>query len=206
MNAAEIKIGVLRQDIELISGQENMIFDPVADSYFKVSAQALKIMSFMTEILPVSGFIDKLEKNGVSAKKEEVLELYLFLKTSNLIIPEYGEAAARCKREQEQKEKSRFLRFSAAYLFFRLPPWRPEKFFKKIAPFVSFWASKWMLILSAIPAVIGYLLVLKNLSLVKTTFVNSITWAGLVKYFLVIIILKFIHEAAHSIAAIHFNC
>ena len=125
MNEAEIKIGVLRQDIELIRGQKNMIFDPAADSYFKVSAQTLKIMSFMTGTVTVSEFIDKLEKNGVPAKKEDVSELYVFLKNNNLIVPEYGEVAARCKKEQEQKEKSRFLRFSAAYLFFRLPPWRP---------------------------------------------------------------------------------
>lgn len=206
MADAEIKTGILRHDLELISDSENIIYDPAADNYFKVSAKTLKMMSLLTDNVSVSELIANLAKIGISASKEEILNLYVFLKQNNLLIPEYGEIAAKRNKEQAVKDKTFLLRFSAAYLFFKLPPWRPENFFKKIAPFVSFLASKWFLLLFAVPAVIGYLLVLRDFPLVKTTFLNSISWAGLVRYFAAVIVLKIIHEVAHSIAAMHFNC
>ena len=77
----------------------------------------------------------------------------------------------------------------------------PEKFFGIIAPYVSFLASRWMVILLMIPALLGYLLALRELPAVQAVFMDSLSWAGVVKYFAAIVLLKIIHEAAHSLAA-----
>ena len=197
----------LRRDLQLISGEAgSMIFDPAADAYYKVSGKSLKIIGFMTGNMTLEAFQEKVAANGVSATKEELLQVILFLRQNNLLAPGYGETALKREKMQSAKERSRFLRFSAAYLFFRLPPWRPEKCFEKISPYVSFLASRWFLLLLLIPALAGYLLVLRDFSAVKTTFLDSLSWAGLVKYFGAILMLKIIHEAAHAVAAMHFKC
>ena len=71
---------------------------------------------------------------------------------------------------------------------------------------MSWLASRYFVIALLIPALIGYVLLLRNFPEVRATFLDSLSWAGLAKYFLAIVAMKVVHEAAHSIAAMHFNC
>lgn len=198
--------GVLRRDVELVHGETPMLFDRQADTYFRIAPEALEIVAFLDESMPVARFLERLNRNGVAATREDVLRLLAFLGQNNLLAPEYGHIGVKREQQAEVKEKTAFLRFSAAYLFFKLPPWRPEAFFERLAPYVSWLASKPVVILLLIPAIIGYLLVLRDFGSVRTTFLDSLSWAGLAKYFAAILFLKFVHEAAHSLAAIHFHC
>ena len=205
MGAPEQKTGVLRTDVELIRGETPLLFDRQSDAYYKVAPELLDILAFLTESVPVSQFLDKLNKNGIPTTREELLRLLAFLQQNNLLAPEYGHIGVKRERQAEMKEKTAFLRFSAAYLFFKLPPWRPEKFFEAIGPYVS-WLASWPIILLLIPAMIGYLLAVRDFGAVRTMFLDSLSWAGLAKYFVAILFLKFVHESAHAIAAIHFRC
>ena len=198
--------GVLRSDVELIRGNPPLLFDRQADAYYKVAPEMLNILAYLTESIPVSQFREKLDRNGVSVDRETLLKLLAFLQQNNLLAPEYGHIGIKRERQAALREKTAFLRFSAAYLFFRLPPWRPERLFEAIGPYVSWLASKWLVWLLAIPAVIGYLFMIRDFGNVRATFLDSLSWAGLAKYFVAILFLKFVHEAAHSLAAIHFRC
>ena len=206
MATPEPVTGMLRGDVELIRGNPPLLFDRQADAYYKVAPEMLDVLAYLTESMPVSQFREKLDRNGVSISQETLLKLLTFLQQNNLLAPEYGHIGIKRDRQAALKEKTAFLRFSAAYLFFKLPPWRPERFFERIGPYVSWLASKWIILLLAIPAVIGYLLMLREFGSVRTTFLDSLSWAGLAKYFAAILFLKFVHEAAHSLAAIHFRC
>ena len=206
MDAAKETTGVLRPDIELLRGDELLLFDPGADAYFKVSPKTVQIISLLTEDIPLDSFLEILSRNGISATGDELKKILLFLRSSNLLVPRPGEVLVRQKKARQFKEKNWLLSFSASYLFFRLPPWRPENFFQKIRPYISFLGSRQLLILLMIPAVAGYILALRNLSEICVVFENTLSWAGLVKYLAAIIVLKLLHEAAHCIAAIHFNC
>ena len=207
MQESVILTGVLRSDIKLLKQDgQSLLFDPGADSYFKISEKTLKVISFMTQKYPLPEFQKKLSDNGVLVTVEELLTVIEFLQQNNLLIPEYGEITAKQKQMEQQKERTRLLRFSSAYLFFRLPPWHPEKFFNKISPFVSMFSSRKLLIPLFLIALAGYLLVLRDAGIVKDTFINTLSWVGLIKYFSVVVLLKVLHEAAHSIAAMHFHC
>ncbi len=206
MNTPEPMTGTLRKDVELIGGDPPMLFDRQADAYFRIDPEVLPIIAFLGESMPAAQFVERLNRNGIAATKEDVLQLLSFLQQNNLLEPEYGHLGFKRERQAEIREKTAFLRFSSAYLFFRLPPWRPEKFFDKIGPHVGWIVSKPLVILLLIPALIGYLLILRDFGAVRTTFLDSLSWAGLAKYFAAIVFLKFVHESAHSLAAIHFHC
>ena len=199
-------IGVLRSDVELIRNNPPLLFDRQADAYYKVAPEMLDVIAHMTESMPLPQFREKLNRIGLSVDEGTLLRLLAFLQQNNLLAPEYGHIGIKRERQVELKEKTAFLRFTAAYLFFKLPPWRPERFFEIIGPYVGWLASKWTVWLLAIPALLGYLLMLRDFGMVRATFLDSLSWAGLVKYFAAILFLKFIHEAAHSLAAIHFHC
>ena len=206
MTNPEPVTGVLRGDVELIRGNPPLLFDRQADAYYKVSPEMLDVIAYWNESLPISQFQEKLDRNGIAVDRETLLQLLAFLQQNNLLAPGYGHIGVKRDRQAELREKTAFLRFSAAYLFFKLPPWRPERFFEKIAPFTGWLCSRWIILLLVIPASLGYLLMLRDFGSVRTTFLDSLSWAGLAKYFVAILFLKFIHEAAHSLAAIHFHC
>ena len=198
--------GVLRTDVELIRGNPALLFDRQADAYYKIAPEMLDVLALLTESVPVPQFLETLEKNGIPVGEEELLRLLAFLQQNNLLAPEYGQIGIKRERQALLKENTMFLRFSAAYLFFRLPPWRPERFFEKIGPYVGWIAAKPVVTALAVPALIGYVLMLRDFVAVRTTFLDSLSWKGLAKYFAAILFLKFVHEAAHSLAAIHFHC
>ncbi len=202
--------GVLRQDIELISpgkhGDFFMLFDPQADAYYRITAQTMQILALLNRSYTEAELLQHTTSAGIDAAAEDILRLFSFLKQNNLTVPQYGEIIKKQHVQQEQKKKTTFLRLSAAYLFFRLPPWRPEKLLQRLRPYIKFLASKPFLYLLAIPAFLGYLLAIRNFGKVCSTFADTLSWAVLGKYFITIIFLKVIHEAAHAIAATRFNC
>ncbi len=206
MDGNEPFTGTLRPDIELIRGDVPLLFDRQADAYYKIAPEMLSVVALLTESVPVSAFLGKLERNGIEISRGELLMLLSFLQQNNLLAPEYGHIGIKREKQQQLREKTAFLRFSAAYLFFKLPPWRPEAFFEKITPYVGWLASRVLVILLALAALPGYLLALRDFSTIRTVFLDSLSWAGLAKYFAAILFLKFVHEAAHSLAAIHFHC
>ena len=206
MNRDVQMTGALRPDVELIRGDSMLLFDRQKDAYFKFDEKTLKIISYLSESVPVDQFLQNLHQNGISADRAQLIEILTFLRQNNLLQPYPGEIVRQKAAREEYLRKNWLLRISSAYLFFRLPPWRPEHFFEKIAPFAGPLTSGKLLIVCAAAALCGYLLLIRDFSAAVTEFRNSLSWAGLVKYFFAIAAVKFIHESAHALAAIHFRC
>lgn len=198
--------GILRGDIKLLRGENLLLFDPAADTYYKISERMAGIISYFSEDLSLDEMSEKLAQNGIFTASEELDHICSFLRSNGLLIPRCGEIEKRRVQLEEMKKKTFLLRLSSAYFFFKLPPLRPEKFFNAIAPYLSFLTSRWMIFLWLIPAVAGYLLAIRNFDGIMDQFLNTLSWIGLAKYILAIIAVKIIHEAAHSLAAMHFNC
>ena len=141
----QMMTGMLRQDIELIRPGEHgdfaMLFDPAADAYYKISKRSLEIISRIDKNYPLWDFLNLLNNCGMQVTKDEVLQLIAFLHQNNLIAPEYGQMEKKYAQYVKMKEDTLFMRFSSAYLFFKLPPIRPEKFYNFIRPAVSWMAS-----------------------------------------------------------------
>lgn len=198
--------GVLRSDVEFIRKPEPMLFDRQSDAYYRLGPANLEILSFMTVSQPVSEFVESLNRHGLSTTKDEVMKLLAFLQQNNLLEPQYGVVAMKREKAMEMREKTTFLRFSSAYIFFKLPPFRPDRLYRRIAPYVSWLCGRALVRTLAVPAVLGYLLLVRDFGMVSDAFLASLSWAGLVKYFAAIVALKVVHESAHSLAAMHFGC
>ncbi len=183
-----------------------MIFDPAAGLYYKISPLSALIISKLDRDYELREFTARLKSFGIDVDDADVAELVGFLSTNNLLAPEFGRFEQKLSMLRQAKAKTWFLRLASLYVYFRLPPWHPEKFLRRIAPYVGFMAQRWFVLLLLLPALLGYLLALRDFSTVRSAFVDSLSWAGLVKYFLAIILLKVIHESAHSLAATHFQC
>ncbi|MBO5822044.1 MAG: hypothetical protein J6R86_03430, partial [Lentisphaeria bacterium] len=170
MEQSKLTSGILRPDIELVRGENLMLFDPGADAYFKITPQMLKVISRLTEDLPLQEFQQKLQACGICVSIEELTETVIFLKQNNLTVPQYGETAIRQQQIKILKEKNRLLYIFSSYMFFRLPPWRPENFFQRYRKIFNIFTAKPLLIFLLIFASIGYLLILRELPAVHSAF------------------------------------
>ena len=183
-----------------------MIFDPAAENYFKLSVPAWQMLSRYDRDMSVKEFGDRLRRSGIPADPVEILTLKQFLVQNNLLTPDAETFAAQAAQRREAKNKHLWLKVASAYLYFKLPPLHPQPFIDKIKPCIGFIGSKYFFWSLAIPAILGYLLAFRNLPSIRAMLEDSFSWAGLVKYFFAVILLKIIHESGHLAANMHFNC
>ena len=204
-----IHTGVIRSDIQFIPPGEHgdyaMIYDPLSEVYYKLSERSCRILQLMDRSYNFDEFLDRVNSFGMDTDKAELLSLVNFLHANNLVVPEYGVLDAKVRRHREMKEKNTFYRIMGMYLFFRLPPIHPDGFFTATMPFVRFVFNKVTLFFILAAAVIGYVLLLRSWNEAYATFVNSLSWAGLVKYFWALLITKSVHELAHGYTAKSFG-
>ncbi|MGN1366425.1 MAG: hypothetical protein ACI406_13730, partial [Victivallis vadensis] len=169
---------MLRQDIELIRpgvhGNYPMLFDPVSEGYFRISPETALIISKMDQPYELEVFLERLKAAGLEVSSAEVIELVSFLQQNNLFAPEYGEFERKKQMAEQVKKSTLLLRIASVYMFFKLPPIHPDRFFRTIAPYVDFLASRWFLILVLIPAVLGYILMIRDFSAVRSMFLDSL--------------------------------
>ena len=205
----EIRTGVIRSDIQFIPPGEHgdyaMIYDPLSEAYYKLSERSCRILQLMDRSYEFGEFLERVNSFGLDAEKEELLELIHFLHMNNLIVPEYGVLDAKVRRHREMKEKNTFYRIMGMYLFFRLPPIHPDGFFTATMPFIRFVFNNFTLFFINDTAVGGYILLLRSWNEAYATFVNSLSWAGLVKYFWALLVTKSVHELAHGYTAKSFG-
>ena len=95
MEKKPLTTGVLREDIQLLRGENLLLFDPAADSYYKISERTADIISFFSEDLPLDSMLEKLRFNGILSNEAELLEICGFLRNNALLIPRYGETTSR---------------------------------------------------------------------------------------------------------------
>jgi putative peptide zinc metalloprotease protein len=206
----EIFTGELRKDLRIIrpekDGDSIMLFDPVSENYFRITPNTALILGRMNKNCPLEEFEQKLTRAGIPFSHDELLGLISFLQQNNLTAFEVGAYENKKKMIANVKEQTWLLRLASVYMFFKLPPWHPDRFLKAVGPYVSFFAGKFFLYPVLLVSLLGYLLVLRDFSTVRTTFLDSLSWAGLAKYFAAIILLKIVHESSHALAAVHFNC
>ena len=152
-----MRTGTLRQDIELIRpgahGNYPMLFDPLSENYYRIDANTALMISKMDQNYEIDRFVERLNNAGLTVTEAEVIELVNFLRQNNLLAPEYGEFEAKKRQMEKVRKDTWLLRFASAYMFFKLPPWHPDRFFRVIRPYVRFLADRRLILIAMIPAV-----------------------------------------------------
>ncbi len=210
--AANISTGELRHDLQLISGEPDragkpvwMLFDPVADSYYRVSDDSRRIISMLDRSYPLDEFCRKLAENGCRISGSTVLETLNFLKQNNLLVPDPGSMEKQYAAQHQFKKKSMMSMIAGWFMFFRIPPLHPGRFFSATGPLVDIVFNNFILYVLAALSIFGYILLVKNWEQAANMLINSLTWGGMVKYSLAIVCVKIIHELSHAYTASRFG-
>lgn len=201
--------GMIRSDIQFIppgeQGDHAMIFDPLAESYYKLSDRSCRILRLLDRNYPLDEFQARVNDAGIDADREELAEILNFMHTNGLMIPDYGVMNNRVEKYREMKEKTFFNRVMAMYLFFKLPPIHPDRFFTATMPFARVFFNRYFILILSVAALSGYVLMIRQWNEAYAMFLNSLSWANLVNYFWALLVTKTVHELAHGYTAKSFG-
>jgi putative peptide zinc metalloprotease protein len=204
----QISTGELRKDLKLFKGTTDahgfeswVIFDPVSDRYYRISEHKHRIISYLDQSYSLDEFMEKLHGNGVKAEEKDIIILINFLRNSNLLLPEYGVTEKRIMQNVAMKRKMLFTRILSTYMFFRMPLLKPDKFLDKTVDTVRAMFNSWTIMLLVIVSLCGYISLVPNWNKFTRMLWESISFEGLLRYSVAVILIKFVHEFAHAYAA-----
>ena len=198
----------LRNDIQLIKVSKEkdnadnwLLFDPVADKYFRIGSKEHLIISFFAEPLTPSQLLLKVTAVEPSITSNDVNSVIQFLQMNGLLklTPQLTEA--KINRTRAFREKNRFNVFLQSYLFFRIPLFKPDKFLNETLYIIKALFNKWFIMLLGLTALAGYVLLVMHWQKFEANIIGSLNYSGVIKYSIAIIFLKVIHEFSHAYTA-----
>ena len=204
----KINTGQLRSDLQVLSGATDdqneptwMLFDPAADKYYKMGQTDYAIISRLFQNQTVAALSDQLTQSGVRIDATGIVTRLNFLNISNLMLPVYGKTEQRLASAREARARSIVTRLMSSYLFFRVPLWKPDNFLSATYAPVAWCINPWTLLVLSLVALTGYVHLIVHWSKFMDAMMRSLTFHGLFKYSIVIILLKIGHEFAHAYTA-----
>ncbi len=205
----QARTGAIRPDIRFFppgeQGDYPLLFDPLSEHYYKLTARLAAILRMLDRDYPLDEFRTRVNDSGIDADQTEIVSLLSFMHQNHLMAPEYGMADRQLKQLRQAREKSFFFRVMSMYLFFRLPPIYPDRFFTAAMPYARVIFNRHTVRLLAVTAAFGYLLMLRQWNEAYASFVNSLSWANLVSYFWALLATKTVHELSHGFTAKSFG-
>jgi putative peptide zinc metalloprotease protein len=204
----KIYTGELRKDLRIFPGAKDysgnktwVIFDPVADRYFRVSEKEHSIITFLSTSSQLETLLNKIKFTNPEISKKDILSVLSFLNNNGLLKGSYKITENRLRQLRILKAKALPSKLMSSYLFFRIPLWDPDDFLSRTTDFVKAVFNKWALLLLFIISVCGYIGVVVHWNKFTTAIIGSLNYSGLIKYGITIIILKIFHEFAHAYSA-----
>jgi len=200
--------GQLRRDLQVLSGAADdsgeptwMLFDPVADKYYKMGPTDHAMISRLGRNQTVGTLTVQLARSGVHIDAAGITARLNFLNHSGLMLPVHGKTEHRLKLAREARAHAAVTRLMSSYLFFKIPLWKPDRFLSATYPSVSLLINSWTLLVLSLIALSGYMQLVMHWSEFTDAMLRSLTFHGLFKYTIVIIFLKIGHEFAHAYTA-----
>lgn len=204
----KVLTGKLRADIQVLAGAPDvrgeptwMLFDPVSDKYFQMGPTDHAIISRLNRNQPVDALVGQLARSGVHLDEAAILTRLNILNHGNLMEPVVGKTEQRLALARETRTRTAATRLMSSYLFFKIPLWRPDHFLSKTYAFIAACFNPWTLLVLSLTAAAGYMQLIVHWPQFMDAMMRSLTFQGLFKYALVIILLKIGHEFAHAYTA-----
>lgn len=206
-------LGELRRDLEIFRGGHDdtgaktwILFDPVGDTYFRISEADYRIIRLWTGNPEAGDFLEKLRRAGIHTTREHLLAFAQFLFHSNLLRASYQVTAAKAEKLRAVKRKMIWHLILSYYLFFRIPLWSPNRFLVRTHEVVEWIFNRWTLWALRLLAGVGYLCLIVNFYKFTDAFLSSINIQGMIRYSIAVVVIKIIHEFSHAYTACHYGC
>ncbi|MBX8477736.1 HlyD family efflux transporter periplasmic adaptor subunit [Pseudomonas cichorii] len=203
----------LRADLQLTSAAPALdgsprwtLADPIRGRYFKLGAQAIRLLRHWSLGDPVQVLQAANREPGLPLGDDEVQELLIFLRSHDLIASTDPDQRASYTYKAEASRQGLWQMLLHQYLFFRIPLWRPDAFLNRVWPWMKRFGPG--ILRYGLPAtlMLGVFLVARDWQRFIGTFPHLFSLGGAMAFGAALFFAKLCHEFGHAFMAKRAGC
>jgi putative peptide zinc metalloprotease protein len=210
--SAVVSLPSLREDLKLLVAAPNrdgspawMVQDPVTNRFYRLGWLEFELLSrwhFRSPELIIRAVQEdtQLEPTG-----DDVMQMLGFFKQHHLLRIGDEKGVADLEKSAAKAKPDLWKWLLHNYLFIRLPLFRPDRWLKATAPFLSFFYSKTFAWFTLLSTVTGVILASRQWDVFLHTFSDFLSPSGFVGYGLALMFAKTLHELGHAYTATRYN-
>ncbi len=198
----------IRDELKLMPAAPNedgtpawVIQDPVRNRFFRIGWLEFELLLNWAESDAATLIRTVNAQTPLNVTPDDVKQLLGFLSENELLRLDDAVAVDQVKGRFARTRRAPLEWLLHNYLFFRLPLVRPQRWLAATAPYLAWLQTRATAVVVALLTVLGLYLVSRQWDSFTHTFVDHMTWAGLLGYALALVFAKAIHELGHAYAA-----
>jgi putative peptide zinc metalloprotease protein len=180
--------------------------DPVRGRYFKLGAQAIRLLRHWSLGDPERVLQAANREPGLSLGAEEVEEMLAFLRAHDLITSLDPQQRASYSTKSANSRSGFWQTLLHQYLFFRIPLWRPDAFLNRAWPWVERFGPPILRYGLPLTLAAGVFLVSRDWQRFLATFPHLFSLGGAMAFGAALFFAKVCHEFGHAFMAKRAGC
>lgn len=206
---SDIRIPPLRQDLKVYKSQSDadgapnwMLYDPLADNYFKIGWFEFECLRRFPEFMSASQLVHAINnETTLDAGLDDVKEFIGFLAMNGLLLAHTKEVQKILQDVEKDRKPSFFMKLFSTYLFIRVPLFNPDGFLKTVYPYIKFMFTRPFLAVVMCLLVLGIFLTVQRWDEFAHTFTSFFSFQGVMLVIIATLIIKCVHEFGHAFMA-----
>ena len=210
--APNIILPAMREELRLLPAANNldgspawMIQDPISNRFYRINWLDFEILSRWN-----NGGVDDIvndinQHTTLQIEGEDVLELAGFLQQHQLTRVSNAAEVDKLQAKLAARKTTTIQWLLHHYLFFRIPIIKPQALLAKLLPWVKWVFSPFALGLFSIITLSGLYIVARQWDTFQATFIDQLTFAGIMGYSVALLCSKCLHELGHAFTATRYN-
>lgn len=181
------------------------LHDPARNAYFQLDWLTYELLSRWDLQTPHAVLEAVSAETTLEPSEQDLAGVVRFLVESELVAASALSAAALAERAR-RRAVGPFTWLLHNYLFMRIPLVRPDRWLAVAARWLGFLYGRGFLLATLAALGLGVWQVSRQWETFRTTFVDHLSPEGAVRYALVLVFVKVIHELGHAITAKRYGC
>ncbi len=208
----QIFLPPLREELKLLPAAPNndgslawMVQDPINNSFFRIGWLDFEMLLRWAYGSPEKIVNSVNNETTLDIEITDVDDLKRFLEQNSLLQASSQEAVDQLRQRAKELNKGFLNWILHHYLFFRIPLFRPQVWLASLMPWLGWVFTRTTAIVVNFLTLIGIFLVVRQWEVFSSTFVDQLTWSGLLGYIVALVFAKALHEMGHALTATRYG-
>lgn len=209
---SQIFLPPLREELKLLSAAANhdgspawMVQDPINNSFFRIGWLDFEMLLRWAYGSPEKIVNSVNNETTLDIEVTDVNDLKHFLEQNSLLQASSQEAIDQLREHAKLLNKGFINWMLHHYLFFRIPLFHPQVWLASLIPWLGWIFTRTTAIAVIFLTLVGILLAARQWETFSNTFVNQLTWSGLLGYSVALVFAKALHEMGHAVTATRYG-
>ena len=205
---SDVALPPLREELRLLPAAPNpdgspawMVQDPVNNRFFRIGWVDFELLLRWARGTPRSIIEEVNAETTLRVDEQEVQDLVRFLEHHCLLQPRSEQAVELLRQRAAAANRGAWQWLLHHYLFIRIPLVRPQLWLARLASTLDWLFSTKAAVATVLLSVLGLFLAARQWETFASTFLDHLTWSGIVGYAIALSCAKILHEMGHALTA-----